>query len=209
LSTSTPDQPEGQGIPDATQSTPAAAGGAAGGAAASGKPGGKFLAIAGAVALIVGVAGFFIGQSVTNSKYDVGKKDYNKIYAAGAAAGTSAGKQYGLSKGTRLGKQYGLEVGTKAGTAAGLKAGFTQGKDAGYKSGYAVGVPAGASGALGGLTGWNVNTPYVVELDPSPVSGVPYQVYSRTLMKAGYNYTLCPDGKSACTSPVPAPTPPS
>lgn len=206
MSTSSPDQPENAGTPAGNQSGPGTSGNSSGG----GKPAGKFWAIAGVVALLVGVGGFFIGQSVTNSKYDPGKKDYNKIFAAGTAAGVKSGTASGLSEGKRIGTQNGLQIGTAAGKQKGLKIGEAQGKAIGYKDGFAAGVAAGSTAALGGLTGWNVNVPYVVELDPSPVTGVPYQIYSRTLMKAGISYTLCPNGKTACQAPVPpTPAPPA
>ena len=89
-----------------------------------------------------------------------------------------------------------MQIGKKAGIAIGQQ----QGQAAGYKQGFNAGVPKGANAALGGLTGWNTNVPYVVELNPSPVAGVPYQIYSRTLMVSGTNYFLCPNGKTVCSN---------
>lgn len=210
MSTSTPgspDNPEGSG-------TPAAAGDQGGAstpgkpdANPTGKPGGKFWAIAGIVAVALGVAGFFIGQSVTNDKYKPGKADYDKIYNAGVAAGTKAGTAAGISEGQRAGKAQGLQIGQKAGMNEGLKQGLAQGTSAGRAEGFKAGVQSGAAATLGGLTGWNTNVPYVVELDPSPVAGVPYQIYSRTLMKPGFIYKLCANGVTLCVGPVPAPPP--
>lgn len=201
MSTGSPEQPDST---TQAQASPNGAGANSGG----GKPSGKFWAIAGVVAVLLGVGGFFLGQSMTNAKYDPGKKDYNKIYAAGEAAGNKSGTATGLAQGKRIGTQNGLQIGTAAGKQKGLQIGEAQGKAIGYKDGFSAGVAAGSAAALGGLTGWNTNVPYVVELDPSPVTGVPYQIYSRTLMKAGISYTLCPNGKTACQTPV-TPTPPT
>lgn len=204
MSTSSPGQPDNSA--GSAGETPSQ--GASGATSGGGKPSGKFWAIAAVIALLVGVGGFFLGQSLTNAKYDPGKKDYNKIFAAGAAAGIRSGTATGLAQGKRIGTQNGLQIGTAAGKQQGLKQGEAAGKAAGYKDGFSAGVSAGSTAALGGLTGWNTNVPYVVELDPSPVNGVPYQIYSRTLMKAGISYTLCPNGRTACQAPVP-PTPPT
>lgn len=190
MSTGTPDAP---GTPDATPATPASSGA---------KPGGKYWAITAAIAVVLGVAGFFIGSAVKQSDYDKGKPGYNKIYAegnaAGQAAGNAAGQAAGKATGQRLGVAQGLQVGKKAGEIAGQKAGET----AGYNKGYTAGVQKGALAALGGLSGWNTNVPYLVELDPSPVAGVPYQVYSRTLMKPATSYFLCPNGITVCSNPL-------
>ena len=174
------------------------------GTSSSGKPAGKFWAIAGVIALLVGVGGFFLGESVKGAQYDKGKAKYQAIYdtgyasgqRSGSAAGQAAGQASGNAQGQRIGKAQGLVIGKRAGEAAGQAAG----QKAGYASGYTAGVVAGASDALGALGNWNTNVPYVVELDPSPVKGVPVQVYSRTLMLKGYSYFLCPDGKTACNT---------
>ena len=174
------------------------------GTASSGKPAAKFWAIAGVIALLVGVGGFFLGESVKGAQYDPGNAKYEQILAkgfasgqkAGNAAGQQAGQASGQAQGERIGKAQGLVIGKRAGEAAGIATGQKEG----YAAGYAAGVVTGASDALGALGTWNTNVPYVVELDPSPVKGVPYQVYSRTLMLKGYSYFLCPDGKTACNT---------
>ncbi|CAB4882081.1 MAG: hypothetical protein F2799_07705 [Actinobacteria bacterium] len=166
---------------------------------ATGRPSGKFWAVAGLSALLVGVGGFFLGSAVKAADYDKGQPAYNKIYAAGFTsgqqAGNAAGKQAGQASGKRLGVAQGLQVGKKAGEAAGQKTG--------YSTGYTAGVTAGASEALGTLGAWNTDVPYVVELNPSSAKGVPYQIYSRTLMLKGFSYFLCPDGKTACNTKLP------
>jgi hypothetical protein len=186
LSTGTPDAP---GTPDATPNASAASGD---------KPSGKYWAITAGIAVVLGVAGFFIGSAVKQSDYDKGKSGYNKIYAEGQAAGNAAGK----AAGQKLGVAQGLQVGKKAGEIAGQKAGEAAGQKAGYSAGYTAGVQKGSLATLGGLTGWNTNVPYVVELDPSPIAGVPYQIYSRTLMKADVSYYLCPNGTTVCSNPL-------
>lgn len=188
--------------------SPAADGSAAAGAKKG--PGGKFIAISGVIAVALGVVGFFIGSSVKESDYKEGKPAYEKIYQAGyrdgQSAGTAAGQKAGQAKGLKLGTAQGLQVGRKAGEVIGKNAGIKEGQQVGYKQGYAAGfasgVTKGALAAFGGLTNWSNDIPYVVELDPSPVTGVSQQVYSRTEMKANTSYFLCPDGRSACSSPL-------
>lgn len=182
---------------------------AAAGAGSSG-PGGKFIAIAAIAAVLLGVAGFFIGSSVKESDYKKGKSGYEKIYAegysAGQAAGSATGQKAGEAKGEKLGTAQGLETGKKAGEIIGKNEGVKEGKAEGYKQGYSegftAGVSKGASAVAGGFTNWSNNIPYVVELNPSPVQGVAQQVYTRTLMKAGTAYFLCPNGNSTCTQPL-------
>jgi len=182
------------GTPDATPGTPEASGA---------KPGGKYWAITAAIAVVLGVAGFFIGSAVKQSDYDKGKAGYNKIYAEGQAAGQATGDEEGKATGEKLGKAQGFQTGKKAGLIIGKQEGEKAGEAAGYSKGFSAGVVKGASAALGGLGSWSMDTPYVVELNSSPVSGVPYQVYSRTLMQASTSYFLCPtDPTKACSTPL-------
>jgi hypothetical protein len=187
LSTSNPD----------SGNTPAA-GQQSSSASSAGKPAGKFWAIAAGIALVVGVGGFFIGSAVKQSDYDKGGSGYKKIYAQAYADGSSAGTAAGNAQGQRVGKAQGEQIGRQAGVLVGK----SQGMAAGEAKGRQEGIAAGASAALGGLVGWNTDVPYIVELNPSPVKGVPYQIYSRTLMREGYNYFLCPNGKTICHSPL-------
>ena len=173
-------------------------------------PAGKSIAIGAVLALVLGVVGFFVGSSVKASDYEKGKSGYEKIYAegysAGQAAGNAAGQQAGQAKGVKLGTAQGLQTGRKAGELIGEKEGEKKGEQVGYangyKEGFAAGVGKGSQAALGGLSNWENNVPYIVELDPSPVSGVAQQVYSRTLMKADTSYFLCPGGNAACSQPL-------
>ena len=191
MSTGTPDAP---GTPDATPATPAASGG---------KPGGKYWAITAAIAVVLGVAGFFIGSAVKQADYEKGKSGYNKIYAEGNAAGQATGNAVGKATGEKLGTAQGLQKGKAAGEVVGKQEGQKAGEAAGYAKGYSAGIVKGANAALGGLAGWNTDTPYVVELNASPVSGVPYQVDTRTLMKANTSYFLCPDNPTTtCSNPL-------
>ncbi len=186
------------GAPDSTPGTPEASGD---------KPGGKYWAITAAIAVVLGVAAFFIGSAVKQSDYDKGKSGYNKIYAegqaAGEAAGNAQGQKAGQAKGVKLGTAQGLQTGKKAGEVIGKQEGEKAGEAAGYSKGFSAGVAKGASAALGSLGAWNTDTPYVIELDASPVSGVPYQVYSRTLMQPSTSYFLCPtDPTKTCSTPL-------
>ncbi len=186
------------GTPEATPTSPAPAGG---------KPSGKYWAISAAIAVVLGVGGFFLGSSVKQADYEKGKSGYNKIYAegeaAGQAAGNAAGQKAGQAKGVKLGTAQGLQTGKKAGEIIGKQEGQKAGEAAGYAKGYSAGVVKGATAALGALGSWNTDTPYVVELNSSPVAGVPYQIYSRTLMKANTSYFLCPTNPTqTCSNPL-------
>ncbi len=189
------------GTPEATPSTPSPSGGS------SGKPGGKYWAITAAIAVVLGVAGFFVGSAVKQADYEKGKSGYNKIYAegnaAGQATGNAAGQAAGKATGEKLGTAQGLQKGKAAGEIIGKQEGQKAGEAAGYAKGYSAGVVKGATAALGALGSWNTDTPYVVELNSSPVSGVPYQIYSRTLMKANTSYFLCPTNPTqTCSNPL-------
>lgn len=188
------------GTPDATPSTPSTDGAKP----AGGKPGGKYWAITAAIAVVLGVAGFFIGSAVKQADYEKGKSGYNKIYAegnaAGQATGNAAGQAAGKATGEKLGTAQGLQKGKAAGEIIGKQEGQKAGEAAGYAKGYAAGIVKGASAALGGLSGWNTDTPYIVELNASPVTGVPYQVDTRTLMKANTSYFLCPNNPTTTLS---------
>jgi len=198
LSTNSPDAPGNAGAPNENKQE---------GDAGSNGVSGKVVAIAAVGALALGLVGFFVGQMTKEDEYKKGKPAYEKIYkvgynagfAAGQNAGTAAGKQAGLAAGKKVGAAQGLQVGKKAGEAIGQQQGQKAGEQAGYAKGFEAGVTKGANAALGSLTGWNTDIPYVVELDSSPVNGVPYQVFSRTLMKANVNYYLC--GNTACSEP--------
>jgi hypothetical protein len=142
-----------------------------------------------AVALIVGA--YFFGQSQEKSKYDPGQPAYNAIYEKGAKTGAVAG----TAQGTKTGKKEGLAQGTEAGKKSGLK----QGQQQGQAQGVNEGQQQGATETLGGLTGWNTDTPYVVEFGPGPNSNIPYAVQTRTLMQTGTLYKICSSGQGICT----------
>lgn len=165
---------------------------------------GKFWAIAGVVAVAVGVGGFFIGSAVKKGDYDKGKPAYNEIYkvgyADGAKAGNAAGQKAGKQEGERLGEKQGLEQGTKAGLNLGVK----QGEAAGITKGRSEGASRGALAALGGFPTWTPNAPYVTVFENGTVKEVPYRVVTRTQMKAGYNYYLCNGGTQACSQKFPS-----
>lgn len=161
---------------------------------------GKFWAIAGVIALALGVGGFFIGSAVKKSDYDKGKPAYNEIYKAGYAAGQTTGNAAGQKAGEQLGKKQGLEQGTKAGLNLGVKKGEAQG----ITTGRSEGAARGALAALGGFSNWTPNAPYVTVFQPGTVKEVPYRVVTRTLMKPGYSYYLCNGGAEACSQKLPS-----
>jgi hypothetical protein len=148
--------------------------------------------IVGALVLIIGA--FFFGQSQEKAKYEAGQPAYNEIYKKGAESGAVAGNEQGQKQGKKEGVAEGTEQGKK------------EGLDQGVEQGVAKGEAQGADAALGGLSGWNTNTPYVVTFTTNDNPNVPVSIDSRTLMQAGTNYKICDSGKGVCQSSATAST---
>ncbi|MGH2907039.1 MAG: hypothetical protein ACRDKI_09780 [Solirubrobacterales bacterium] len=138
------------------------------------------------VALIVGA--FFLGKSQESKKYDKGESGYNAIYQQGAESGAAAG----AAAGTKQGKKEGVAEGTEQGKKEGLDEGISQGEAKGEKD--------GANAALGGLTGWSTDSPYIVMFTDTGNTNVPVAINSRTQMQPGVNYKICNSGNGICQS---------
>ena len=98
-----------------------------------------------------------------------------------ADSGYSAGFQAGRSVGVQEGRA--LQVGQASGGT--------------FSSGYLAGI----NDAFGGYDGgWSLAEPYVVTL-AAGTNGATYRIASRTIVVAGVNYYLCPDGSGICQQP--------
>jgi hypothetical protein len=133
-----------------------------------------------ALGLIVGA--YLFGVKTGEDKYKPGEPGYQEIYADGQAAGATTGAKAGKAKGEAEGQAEGKEEGKKQGISEGQEEGVQQGADA----------------ALGGLSGWSTETPYVVEFSEGPNSNVPVAISARWLMQPGINYRICSDGSGVC-----------
>ncbi len=148
------------------------------------KRGNRNLAILGVVALALIVGSFFLGKNMEAKNYEAGEDGYNEIYAAGQQSGTESG--------TEAGKKEGVAEGTEKGKESGIKEGQEQGEQQGQED--------GASAALGGLSGWSTDIPYIVEMKDGPSQQVPSAVDSRTQMQVGILYKICNSGNGVCTT---------
>jgi hypothetical protein len=106
-------------------------------------------------------------------------------YGAGYGAGLAAGRAQGVQEGRAL--QEGLALPADARDAA------TAAFNAGYR--------AGANDVFGGYDGgWSLGTPYLITLVAGS-DGVTYRISSRTPVRGGVNYYLCPERPAICQEP--------
>ena len=107
-----------------------------------------------------------------------------RLYNAGRVVGARRGERRGDRRGLREGEQVGLEKGKKVGISEGEQ----------------EGAVTGANAALGGLSGWETGTLYVVTTGQG--DGVPTAITARHQMVAGNNYKLCRSNpEKLCESP--------
>lgn len=159
---------------------------------------GAVIAIAVAVLAIAGVGGYLIGHNKGESSgdsagyaeglaagkkqvqanYEEGKPGYEKIFAAGQAAGEKTGKEQGK------------------------RVGFEEGERQGVSTGQSEGVRQGAAAVLGGFDSWTDGAYYVITMEAG--SDVPYTISSRTQVQPATSYHLCSSGGSQqlCQSPL-------
>jgi hypothetical protein len=105
--------------------------------------------------------------------------------AAGYADGVRDGRAAGLQEGRALQVPLALPPGTQDAARAAFDAGYT----------------AGANDAFDGYDGgWGLDEPYVVVLGPGG-DGVTYRIRSRTPVRDGVDYYLCPHSTSLCQQP--------
>lgn len=144
-----------------------------------GHPSGGWWAGAVIVALVCLAGGVAIGTIVERNKYEAGKPAYDAIFSAGYASGQGEGTYQGQKAGRKEGRRVGRKVG------------FQKGKTAGQKAGEIQGTADGASAALGGLTGWDPQSNYIVNVQDGPSAQVPFAISRRTEMVRGSSYSLC------------------
>lgn len=144
-----------------------------------GRPGGGWWAGAVIVAVFFLAGGAVIGTVVERNKYEPGKPDYDAIYSAGYSSGQGAGTYQGQKAGRKEGRRVGRQIG------------YQRGRSAGQKEGEIKGTADGASAALGGLTGWDPQSNYIVQVQDGPSSEVPFAISRRSEMLRGSYYSLC------------------
>jgi hypothetical protein len=106
-------------------------------------------------------------------------------YAAGYADGVHEGRAAGVAEGRALQVPLGLPSGTGDVATAAFGAGYT----------------AGANDVFDGYDGgWGLDEPYVIVLAPAG-NGITYRIVSRTPMRDGVDYRLCPHSTTLCQQP--------
>ena len=155
----------------------------------------------------VGVAAFFGGKAAADADgaEKRGKREGRAAEAATYAPGTPRyqriyrrGQAEGRAEGTRIGRQQG----ERQGAERGRKVGFERGERAGELEGEREGIVSGANAALGGLTGWDVGSFYIVKF-VTGTGGVPYAVSQRKELLDNERYAICADNPAdICTEPV-------
>ena len=175
------------------------------------EPGGTSRIVLIVVALLalvaVGAGAFFIGKAAADADgaekkgerqgreaeaatYAPGTGKYQAIYRRGQAAGRVEGTRAGRREGEREGAERGRKVG------------FERGEKVGDLEGEREGIQSGATAALGGLSGWDVGSWYIVRLSTGS-NGVPYAVTQRKEMSDDERYAICADNPAdVCTEPV-------
>jgi hypothetical protein len=165
--------------------------------------GGNNRVIIGVVAVLVlaavAVGFYFIGKAAADDKaaedkgvdkgraeFAQGTPGYQRIFAAGVAAGNKAGKRTGERVGAERGKKVGFESGQKVGQVQGERQGVTN----------------GATAALGGFTDWQPGSFYIVKFGTGS-NGVPFVIDSRTQMSSSERYAICANNPAdICTEPT-------
>jgi len=122
-----------------------------------------------------------IGLTIGIGSFVLGRSTGHTPSPKPADAGYSAGFQAGRSVGVQEGRA--LQVGQASGGT--------------FNSGYLAGI----NDAFGGYDGgWSLAEPYVVTLFAG-TNGATYRIATRTIVVAGVNYYLCPDGSGICQQP--------
>ncbi|HVE67828.1 MAG TPA: hypothetical protein VNB64_04535 [Solirubrobacteraceae bacterium] len=157
--------------------------------------------------LAVGAAAFFGGKAAADADgaEDRGKRDGREAEAATYASGTPKyqaiyrrGQVAGRAEGTRIGRRQG----ERQGAERGRRVGFERGERVGELEGEREGIESGANAALGGITGWDVGSFYIVKVVTGS-NGVPYSVSQRKEMVDDERYAICAaNPNDICTEPA-------
>jgi hypothetical protein len=136
------------------------------------------------VAIAVAAGLVFLGRVTAGT--DAARSDGMR---AGRAAGYADGVHDGVADGLREGRALQAPVTLPAGSQDVAKAAF----DAGYT--------AGANDVFDGYDGgWGLDEPYVIVLVPAG-NGITYRIRSRSPMRPGIDYYLCPHSTTMCQQP--------
>jgi hypothetical protein len=136
-----------------------------------------------AIALAV-AGGFFLIGHLSVDTSGGRAKAYQSGHSDGYFAGLTAGEDEGRQEGRALQASSLVAAGSQRPVQDGFNAGYVAGEN-------------DAFGSFDG--GWQVAVPYLVTVARSQ-SGALYRITNRTLLAAGTNYYLCPDGHSVCTA---------
>ncbi len=166
-------------------------------------PGGPNRVVIGVVAVVllvaVAVGFYFIGKAAADDKaaenrgvdkgraeFAQGTPGYQKIFAAGQAAGRTTGRRQGEVVGAERGRKVGFDNGQKVGQLQGQRQGIT----------------SGANAALGGFTDWQPGSFYIVKFGTG-TNGVPFVIDSRTQMSSSERYAICANNPGdICTETI-------
>ena len=166
-------------------------------------PGGSNRVVIGLVAVLVlaavAVGFYFIGKAAADDKaaenrgvdkgraeFAQGTPGYEKIFAAGVAAGKKTGRSQGEVVGAERGRKVGFERGQKVGQVQGEQQGVTN----------------GANAALGGFNDWQTGAFYIVTFGTGS-NGVQFAIDSRKQMSASERYAICANNPSdICTEAI-------
>ena len=129
-------------------------------------------------------AGVTAGSDQVAAQYAKGASGYKNIYDEGYQAGKAAGTKSGV------------KAGKASGEAAGKKIGYEQGETAGKSAGVVTGEKEAYALALGNYSSWVPSAPYMVSLEKTTSSSVPFGVTARHPVEPGYNYYLCVTGSN-------------
>jgi hypothetical protein len=116
---------------------------------------------------------------------------------AAHSRGYAAGRSQGYADGQSAGEADGIRVGRALQGAQSLPPDMQSAARDAFDAGYT----AGANDVFNGYDGgWDTSAPYVVVLVRAG-GGVTYRIGSRTQVRDGVDYDLCPDGRTLCQAP--------
>jgi hypothetical protein len=120
------------------------------------------------------------------------------LYALGrATADSGTGQRSGYARGLDAGRAQGMREGREAQEVSALAPGVRDGAKAAFDDGYQAGANDVFTGYDGG---WAYSTPYLVTLARGG-TGITYRFASRTPLRAGTGYYLCPHSPGWCEEP--------
>jgi hypothetical protein len=118
-----------------------------------------------------------------------------RVTAHGHASAKGAGAAY--ARGLDAGRAQGVEEGRAAQETRLLPPAARRAAGAAFADGYRAGADDVFAGYDGG---WSYAVPYVITLARGP-AGITYRFASRTPLRAGVDYRLCPNSFRLCEEP--------